>query len=107
MAHAIKALLSYYDAAFHAKFGQAAPIVGAKDAALAKRLLARYPDAALRGWIDRFFASTDPFIQQSGYTFGVFSSCLGKVIVEAKADAQVRVSPRMARSLKAIYSDDD
>lgn len=80
MATTIKALLSHYDAAFTRKFGSAAPIIGAKDAALAKRLLARYTLEQLEGWVDRFFEIDDAFIRQSGYTFGVFSSCIGKLI---------------------------
>lgn len=80
MAHSIKALLSRYDEAFQKKFGAPAPIVAHKDAPLAKRLLARYTPEQLGEWLDTFFSMRDPFIQQSGYTFGVFSSCLGKVI---------------------------
>lgn len=81
MAHAIKALLSHYDAAFHQKFGFRYPINRGKDAALAKRLLGLYTPEQLQAWIDHFFEMDDAFIQQSGYSFGVFSACLGKVIV--------------------------
>ena len=105
MAHTIKALLSYYDTAFQRKFDDRAPIVGAKDAALAKRLLAIYSPARLEELVDQFFASVDPWIQQSGYTFGAFSVSVGKLIAERKAGEQIRLSPRMARSLKAIYGD--
>src|SRR3990167_2187945 len=88
MAHAIKALLSHYDAAYLKMFGARYPVT-AKDCALAKRLLARYPPEQLTAWIDRFFAMDDAWIKQTGYSFGVFSACLSKVIAtSAKATAQ-------------------
>ena len=105
MAHAIQALLSHYDAAYRRAFGEPAPIAGAKDAALAKRLLSRYEAEKLYRWIDLFFQMPDPWIQQSGYSFGVFSSQIGKVIAWQKQDV-VKTSPRMARSLRAIYGDE-
>lgn len=80
MAHTIKALLSHYDAAFTKKFGVRYPISPAKDAALAKQLLALYTLEQLTAWVDDFFALEDEWIQQSGYSFGVFRSQLGKVI---------------------------
>lgn len=103
MAHQIKALLTHYDDAFQRKFGEKAPIIGAKDAALAKKLLGRYTLEQLTRWIDVFFALPDPFIEQSGYTFGVFHSQVGKVIAAQRP--QVQTSARMARSLKAIYGE--
>lgn len=103
MAHTIKALLSAYDSAYRRKFGVPAPIVGAKDAALAKRLLARYSSDQLAGWVERFFELPDPFIMQSGYTFGVFASCLGKVIAADKPTPQV--SARTLRNMKGIYGE--
>jgi hypothetical protein len=81
MAHAIKSLLTYFDAAFEQKVGVRYPISPAKDTAIAKRLLGLYTADQLQGWIDAFFDTDDPFIQQSGYSFGVFSACLSKVIV--------------------------
>lgn len=82
MAHAIKALLSHYDEAFTRKFGARAPI-RTKDAALAKRLLGLYTLEQLQGWVDQFFEMDDAWIQQTGYSFGVFSACLAKVIVRS------------------------
>ena len=79
MPNHIKALLSHYDEAYVKHMGVRS-LIGAKDAALAKRLLARYSLEQLTGWVDQFFVMADPFIEQSGYTFGVFSACLPKVI---------------------------
>lgn len=80
-------LISEYDEAFSEKFGTRAPVVRGKDHRLAKQLLERYELDQLRGWVWKFFAVDDAFIKQSGYTFGVFSACLGKVIT-AKAYAK-------------------
>lgn len=76
----IQELISEYDRAFEDKFGQPAPVVRGKDHKLAKQLLERYELDNLRVWVWRFFKVDDAFIKQSGYTFGVFSSCIGKVI---------------------------
>jgi hypothetical protein len=80
LANVIKALLSYYDALYQEKFGARYPVT-AKDCALAKRLLGLYSLEQLTGWIDRFFDTDDAWIKQTGYSFGVFSACLPKVIV--------------------------
>jgi len=99
MAHSIKALLSHYDAAFEQKFGARYPISPAKDAALAKQLLARYTLEQLTGWVDQFFALEDAWIEQSGYSFGVFKSQLGKVIAAKKADPLAKLPEWQRRSI--------
>ena len=76
-----KALLSVYDAAHRNHFdGTPAPIVGKKDGPLAARLLKRYEYDQLSTWVQLYFVIPDAFIQRGGYTFGVFSACLGKII---------------------------
>lgn len=80
MAHTIKALLTQFDDAYTRKYGVKAPIIGSKDAPLAKRLLGLYTPEQLSHWIDVFFTMRDPFIERSGHTFGVFSACIAKVI---------------------------
>jgi hypothetical protein len=92
LAHSIKALLSHYDAAFTQKFGARYPISPKKDCALAKQLLALYTFEQLAGWVDDFFALEDEWIEQSGYSFGVFRSQLGKVIA-----SKTMTSPRIER----------
>ena len=93
----IKALLTAYDTAYQAHHGVKAPIVGAKDAALAKRLLGLYSAADLIRWLETFFTMRDPFIQQSGHTFGVFSACIGKVIAAAPKATPEPVVPTYGR----------
>ena len=76
-----KELLAIYDAAHRNHFdGTPAPIVGKKDGPLAARLLKRYEYDRLAIWVQLYFVIPDPFIQRGGYTFGVFSACIGKII---------------------------
>lgn len=101
LVHPIKELLTYFDQAFRAKFGQPAPIVPGKDAKRAKELLERYAFADLCRWIDAFFVSFDTFIRGSAYTFGVFASCIGKLIAEDRPAEHL--TEKSARTLKVIY----
>ena len=73
-------LLAVYDAEYRKRFNTAAPIVGKKDAPLAARLLKLYSFDELSSWVRLYFDVPDKFIQNSGYTFGVFSACIAKVI---------------------------
>jgi len=83
MTSPIQSILAAYDAAFAEKFGAKAPIVPGKDAKLAQQLLAQYSPEQLGKWLPRFFASSDPFICGSSYSFGVFAACVGKIIAKA------------------------
>ena len=92
-------LLAVYDAEFRRRFRVPAPIVGKKDGPLAARLISRYEFEDLSRWVERFFAVPDPFIQQSGFPFAVFSACLAKVIAyDRRVQAQTTVQPRPAPS---------
>lgn len=101
--HPIKELLSYFDQRFRARFGQPAPIVPGKDAKKAQGLLAVYAIEDLRRWIDAFFASFDQFICGSTYSFGVFASCIGKLIKGETPGATLK--PKSVRTLQGIYGD--
>lgn len=78
--HPVRNLLTFYDQQYQHHIGDKAPINGAKDAAIFKKLMDTYSEDALRTYIADFFDCPDPFIRQSGYTVGVFKACLGKVI---------------------------
>lgn len=94
-------ILSAYDHAFRERFGFPAPISGAKDAKLAKGLIERgYELSDLTRWLAAFFASTDEFIRGSTYSFGVFVSCLGKLIA---ADVQARQAAAKEATEDAAY----
>lgn len=102
-AHPIKALLSYFDQQFRARFGQPYRVRRGHDAKLAQQLLAVYTGDDLQRWIDAFFVSPDTFIRQSTYGFGVFASCVGKLI--AAESPGVALKPKTVRTLQGIYGD--
>ena len=101
--HPIRELLTYFDQAYRARFGKPYRVLGAKDSKLAKELLAVYAMDDLRRWVDAFFASFDQFIRNSTYGFGVFASCLGKLI--AGENPGVALKPKSVRTLQGIYGD--
>jgi len=71
----------YFCAAFLTKFGEKYIFQQAKDAGSIKRMLVVCELRQLEDLADRFFASPDPFIRQSGYTLGVFESQLKKLSI--------------------------
>lgn len=68
-----------------------APINWPKDMKLAKSLLESYTPQQLTKLVEHFFEIDDAFIQQSGYTFGVFKACIGKVLVSYQRQARLNV----------------
>jgi hypothetical protein len=89
-AHPIRDLLSFYDMQYQKHLGDRAPINGAKDSAIIKKLMDTYPEDKIRLYLAAFFECPDPFIQQSGYTIGVFRACLGKIIQFANKRGPVK-----------------
>lgn len=104
--HHPKELLAVYDAEYRRRNeGIPAPIVGKKDGPLAARLLKTYSFDQLSSWVCLYFDVPDQFIQQGGFTFGVFSSCIAKVIqYDRRVHARVVVvaRPEPSANLRAI-----
>jgi len=75
-----KELLTYFDELHKQTFHLPAAITGGKDAALIAKLCHSYPPDLIRTLMGAFFASTDPWIQQAGYTVGVFHVSVAKLI---------------------------
>lgn len=94
--HDIRSFLTLYEQEFSKRFGDTPVISRPKDPKLVKGLLAKYGPLRLGQLLLRFFDSQDAFIQQSGYTIGVFYSCLNKVLT---TDRQVNAkrAPRGCR----------
>jgi hypothetical protein len=67
-------------------------ISGAKDAALVARLWRSHGDATVRALMADFFASTDPWIREHGYTVGMLVSQAAKLLAR-RAKPQPRGSP--------------
>ncbi len=101
--HPIKDLLTYFDQAYRVRFGKPYRVLGGKDSKTAKELLEVYEAADLRRWIDAFFQSFDRFIKDSTYSFGVFGSCVGKLI--AAESPGLTLKPKTIRTLQGIYGD--
>ncbi len=89
-----KALLTLFDAAHVARFGIKAAITGAKDAALMARIYHARGQAETEALIRLFFESRDAFVMQAGFSVGVFSSQLPKLVLQLSPRAQpVDISP--------------
>lgn len=101
--HPIKELLTIFDQAHRDRFGVPYRVLGGKDSRLAKSLLEVYSLEDLRRWIAAFFASFDQFIRNSNYGFGVFASCIGKLI--SAESPGVTLKPKTMRTLQGIYGD--
>lgn len=82
----IKKFIDYYHNTFFDRFNEKPMIDGGKDGKIIKTLLGTYELDVLKEFLNRFFASTDPFILQGGYTIGVFKSQINKLIAGLKMD---------------------
>jgi hypothetical protein len=79
------------------------PFAGGKDGKTIKDLRAIYSDDDLRTFIAAFFEMDDEFIQNSGYSLGVFRGCLPKVIRFVKCGpTQAQVSRSSATVLRTL-----
>jgi hypothetical protein len=67
------------------------PFAGGKDGKTIKDLRAIYSDDDLRTYMAAFFEIEDDFIQNSGYSLGVFRGCLPKVIAFVKRGQRKQV----------------
>lgn len=103
-AHPIREVLTNFDQAHRVRFGKPYRILKGKDPKTAKDLLdVPYSVDDLARWSTAFFESFDPFIRNSTYGFGVFASCLGKLI--AAESPGVALKPKTIRTLQGIYGD--
>lgn len=101
VANPVAATLALYDTLYRAQFAVPAPIVRGKDAKLVRGLVARYGAADVEAHLRRFFTSTDPFIQRSGYSLGIFATCIGKLLVEANGPPRADPRPFTSQELRA------
>jgi hypothetical protein len=79
----VKDLISFWSDSFREKFAAPYVISGAKEGAIAKRLLTVHPLEKLQEMAALFFKSDDPFIRNSGYTIGAFSTQVNKIATMA------------------------
>jgi hypothetical protein len=77
----VKQFFGYYGEQFQNHFDAPPRINWGKDGKLIKDLLAVYELEQLEGYLDAFFLSDDIWIQDKGYTLGIFASQINKFIV--------------------------
>jgi hypothetical protein len=88
-----KALLTRFDDLHAARLGYRAVISGAKDAMLLATFCRTHGPALVASLMDDFFASDDPFIQEAGFTVGVFYAQAGKLLARRAAPRLVPKGP--------------
>ena len=72
--------LKYFYASYKTVLGSEYVANFAKDGSLFKSMLRVLPPEVIKSRIDTFFKSEDKFIQEAGYTTGVFASQINKLI---------------------------
>ena len=99
----VKIFIDWYSDKFLHVFGEKPVIEGAKDGAIIKRLLGVYGLEKLTGLGEAFFGSDDEFICKTGYTIGVFSKVLNKLIT----NKNTQNIPKEWRGLKEYIAERD
>lgn len=77
-------LLTYFDALHLDHLGERAVINGGKDAKLLAGLCQSHGPERIKELMRLFFESDDEWIQQAGYTVGMFHSQAGKLIARQR-----------------------
>jgi hypothetical protein len=73
-------LIRFWCDTYEAHAGAKYPFSGGKDGATIKWLLSLYTIDDVKSYMVAFFEIEDEFIEQSGYSLGVFRGCLPKII---------------------------
>jgi hypothetical protein len=82
------ALVRYWCDTYEQHVGAKYPFQGGKDGKTIKWLREMYEDDDIQQFMTGFFEIEDDFIQNSGYSLGVFRGTLPKVIQFVKRDKQ-------------------
>ena len=80
----IKIFIDWYSDWFLSVFDEKPLIEGGKDGTIVRRLLGTYGLEKLKGLAEAFFESDDEFIQKTGYTIGVFSKVINKLLINKR-----------------------
>ena len=80
----IKVAIDYYHVRFLEKFDVKPDIKGAKDATILARVIKNYGLDRTKQMIDAFLDSDDSFIASSGWSLGVFSCVINKLLLNHK-----------------------
>jgi phage replication O-like protein O len=79
---AVKEFLNFWCNSFKEKTDEPYTVNGGKEGTLIKKLLTVHSLDSLKTHAETFFKSADPFIQKAGFTLGVFSTQINKLITE-------------------------
>lgn len=85
-------IVAFWCDRFEHRVGERYPFASGKDGATIKRLRGIYDDDKVRTLIAAFFEMDDPFFEQAGYSLGCFASCLPKVLMHLKKQAEPKAS---------------
>ena len=77
----IKHFIDWWATKYQNTFSEKYLVIGGKDGSIVKKLLANYSYEKLIELAEKFFASEDEFIVKAGYTVGVFSSQINRLLV--------------------------
>ncbi len=80
----IKIFIDYFYDKFLKITGEKYLVQGGKDGETIKRLLQTYSIEELKELCDRYFISKDSFVLQAGFSIGIFSSVINKLISGGK-----------------------
>ena len=80
----VKQLMDYFFTAFEKTHNKKYVCSFGKDMSLAKKLLQTIPLEELKILVDKYFMSTDSFICNSSYDFGIFNSQINKLRIGGK-----------------------
>lgn len=100
--HPIKELLTVFDEKFRQKFSAPHPPMGGAEAKLAQAMIKTYGlDKALI-FVEGFFRMNSAWLQEAGYTFRVFNSQLGKLVVHGDNKWLASLSGKTRANMEAV-----
>ncbi len=92
----VKAFLTLYGELFAGISGGQEPLIyGGRDGAIAKKTLTKFGPEKAHELLRAFFASSDKFIQDSGYGLNIFAGQINKLLVGSRS-APVGTAPAFA-----------
>ncbi|MCK4784643.1 MAG: hypothetical protein KAV87_12895 [Desulfobacteraceae bacterium] len=81
--------INFYHDLFLEKFGEKPYINGGKDGRIFKNIVSQCGIEKTKELLEEFFNSDDGFIQESGYTAGVFQTQINKLLIGASGNKPV------------------
>lgn len=97
-------LIGAYHDAFVRRFQVKPKVAGGKDGKLLQQLARTHSEPRVRELLEWFFRTPDPFIQQTGYTVGVFSACFNKLLLSYQPPAPAE-DEELAKKHAALRSE--